>query len=99
IRALPAFDPIGDKGEARSPHDQDRFGDFEDPAVTPKSADLASASVVRNPSAASPRLSNSRTAEARLGMRREKRQSSSALSSAAPSMIWSRSTRFSSIWL
>jgi hypothetical protein len=39
------------------------------------------------PSAASPRFNNSRTAAARLGMRRSNRQSSSAPSSSSANMI------------
>ena len=38
-------------------------------SATPKSLDLEPGPAVTNPSAASPRLNNSRTAAARLGMR------------------------------
>src|SRR5262249_23733615 len=60
--------------------------------MTPKSLDLAPAGAPRKPSAASPRLSSSRTAEARLGMRLLKRKSSTALSSSGANMICSRSS-------
>ena len=49
------------------------------------------------PSAERPRLSSSRTAAARLGIRRWKRQVSSASSSSGVNMIWSRSPRVSSL--
>lgn len=62
-------------------------------SVTPKSLDLERPSASTNPSAARPRLSNSRTAEARLGMRFLKRQSSSAFSSSSVNMICRRSPR------
>jgi hypothetical protein len=58
---------------------------------TPKSFDIDPFSAESKPSAASPRLSSSRIAAARLGIRREKRQSSSNFNSCGVSMIWSRS--------
>jgi hypothetical protein len=55
--------------------------------VTPKSSDFWPAPAAEKPSAARPRFTNSRTADARLGMRREKRQSSSAFNYSPVSMI------------
>jgi len=49
--------------------------------ATPKSADLLPTAAAANPSAVSPRLSSSRTAAARLGMRLLKRKSSSRVTS------------------
>jgi len=54
---------------------------------TEKSFDLEPSSADANPSAKSPRFRSSRMADARLGMRREKRQLSTAFSSPAVSMI------------
>ena len=62
--------------------------------VTPNEADFAPTVASANPSAASPRLSSSRTADALLGMRFLKRKSSRATNSASSSMIcrrWARS--------
>jgi hypothetical protein len=55
--------------------------------ITPYSADFVPAAADKNPSAANPRLSSSRTAAALLGMRRLKRKSSSATNSSSLSMI------------
>jgi hypothetical protein len=60
---------------------------------SPKSFDFVLLSAIWNPSAASPRLSNSRMAAARLGICRAKRQSSMAACSPAVSIICKRSTR------
>jgi hypothetical protein len=61
---------------------------FGGPAsVTPKFFDCVFRFAVRDPSTVKPRFSNSRTADARLGMRCLKRQSSRAFSSSSVSMI------------
>ena len=62
-------------------------------ARSPKSFDLTSTSAVINPSAASPRLSSSRIADAALGICLAKRQSRTAASSASVSMICKRLAR------
>ena len=56
-------------------------------SVRPKSLDLEPGLAVENPSAASPRLNNSRTAAARLGMRFLNRKSSTKVNSSPESMI------------
>ena len=61
--------------------------------VTPKSRECISPSAVEKPSAARPRFKSSRIAAARLGIRRENRQVSSASTSSLVSMICSRSPR------
>src|SRR5262249_19733576 len=61
--------------------------------TTPYSLDLEPYAASANPSAASPRLSNSRTADARLGMRFLNRKSSRTVTSSGDSMIWRRSPR------
>ncbi len=65
----------------------------DDAATTPNWLERWPLSALANPSAASPRLSNSRTAAARLGMRRENRHVSRAATSSLVSMIWRRSPR------
>jgi hypothetical protein len=60
---------------------------------TPKSFDFVLSLASRNPSLDKPRLSSSRIADARLGILRVKRQSSTALSSGSLSMICNRSAR------
>src|SRR5215469_2900711 len=61
--------------------------------VTPYADDFAPTAADANPSAASPRLSSSRTAAALLGIRFLKRKSSTSTSSSALSMICRRSSR------
>src|SRR5580704_13636483 len=61
--------------------------------MTPKSDDLLPKAAESKPSAASPLLSSSRTADARLGIRALKRKLSSAVSSSGESMICRRSSR------
>ena len=61
--------------------------------TTAKSFDFTSLLARANPSASSPRFSNSRIAAARLGIRRPKRQSSITASSSSVSIICKRSTR------
>src|SRR5215469_11869802 len=61
--------------------------------VTPYADDFAPTAANENPSAASPRLSSSRTAAALLGIRFLKRKSSTSTSSSALSMICRRSSR------
>ncbi|MGA9300621.1 MAG: hypothetical protein WBW45_10325, partial [Bradyrhizobium sp.] len=63
---------------------------------TEKSFDFWPSVTSKNPSAAMPRLSNSRMAAALLGIRLAKRQVSTIRSSAWVNMIWSRSPRLSS---
>jgi hypothetical protein len=62
-------------------------------STTPNSLERRPMSALAKPSAAKPRFSNSRTAAARLGMRRENRQLSSAAISSLVNMIWRRSPR------
>src|SRR5216683_4471266 len=61
--------------------------------TTPKSDDLLPNAAESKPSAASPLLNSSRTADARLGIRALKRKLSSAVSSSGDSMICRRSSR------
>jgi hypothetical protein len=61
--------------------------------VTPNEDDFAPILADTNPSAASPRLSSSHTADALLGIRFLKRKSSRARNSSASSMICRRSGR------
>jgi hypothetical protein len=65
---------------------------FSGESMTPKSLEWAPLDIT-TPSAAKPRFKSSRTAEARLGILLEKRQSSNAASSSWPNMICSRSPR------
>lgn len=68
------------------------YPSFAGGSTTPKSPDLDPLAASEKPSPASPRRSNSRIADARLGILAEKRQSSSAFSSSGASITWSRST-------
>jgi hypothetical protein len=70
-------------------------------SARPKSLDLEPGLAVRNPSAASPRLNNSRTAAARLGMRFLNRKSSTKVNSSAESLIGGNAnkTTFSDVFL
>src|SRR4051812_12488350 len=70
-----------------------RDGPLLEVPVTPKSWDLLPPSATSKPSAAKPRFSISRTAAARLGIRRENRQLSTASSSSGVNIICRRSPR------
>src|SRR5262245_31027286 len=71
-------------------------GYFPARVMREKSFDFEPAAADVKPSAISPRFSSSRIADARLGIRRANRQSSTVFNSSAVSMIWSRSPLFSS---
>src|SRR5262249_53495831 len=75
----------------------EHFADYWRPVgalpARPYSDDFAPTAANANPSAASPRLSSSRTADALLGIRFLKRKSSTNTSSSALSMICRRSSR------
>jgi hypothetical protein len=70
------------------------FGAASSSTMTPKSWDLALRSEIVKPSAAKPRFRSSRIAEARLGIWRRNRHSSTACNSSSVSMICSLSDRF-----